>query len=77
MCIFVIIIVYKLFIMRTNIVIDDFLMEEALKLSDLKTKKSVIEKALKLLIRFEKQTSIKKLRGKLKWEGDLNKMRSE
>jgi len=63
--------------MRTNIVIDDFLMEEALKLSDLKTKKSVIEKALKLLIRFEKQTSIKKLRGKLKWEGDLNKMRSE
>ena len=77
MCIFVIIIVYKLFIMRTNIVIDDFLMEEALKLSDLKTKKSVIEKALKLLIRLEKQDSIKKLRGKLKWEGDLNKMRSE
>ncbi|MCD4790781.1 MAG: type II toxin-antitoxin system VapB family antitoxin [Bacteroidales bacterium] len=63
--------------MRTNIVIDDFLMEEALKLSDLKTKKSVIEKALKLLIRLEKQDSIKKLRGKLKWEGDLNKMRSE
>ena len=77
MCKFVIIYVYKLFIMRTNIVIDDLLMEEALKLSDLKTKKSVIEEALKLLIRFEKQSSIKELRGKLKWEGDLNKMRSE
>ena len=77
MCKFVIIYVYKLFIMRTNIVIDDLLMEEALKLSDLKTKKSVIEEALKLLIRFEKQSSIKKLRGKIKWEGDLNKMRSE
>ncbi len=77
MCIFVIKFVYKLFYMRTNIVIDDLLMEEALKLSDLKTKKSVIEEALKLLIRFEKQSSIKELRGKLKWEGDLNKMRSE
>ena len=77
MCKFLIIYVYKLFIMRTNIVIDDLLMEEALKLSDLKTKKSVIEEALKLLIRFEKQSSIKKLRGKIKWEGDLNKMRSE
>jgi len=77
MCIFVIKFVYKLFYMRTNIVIDDLLMEEALKLSQLKTKKSVIEKALELLIRFEKQSSIKELRGKLKWEGDLNKMRSE
>ncbi|MCD4676010.1 MAG: type II toxin-antitoxin system VapB family antitoxin [Desulfobacula sp.] len=51
-------------------------MEVALKLSTLKTKKSVIEKALKLLIRLEKQNAIKKLRGKLKWEGDLDKMRS-
>ena len=67
---------YRSFIMRTNIVIDDYLMEEALKLSTLKTKKSVIEKALKLLIRLEKQNAIKKLRGKLKWEGDLDKMRS-
>ncbi|OQX76350.1 MAG: DUF2191 domain-containing protein [Bacteroidetes bacterium 4484_249] len=61
--------------MRTNIVIDDLLMEEALRLSQLKTKKSVIEKALELLIRFEKQSAIKELKGKLKWEGDLNKMR--
>ncbi len=63
--------------MRTNIVIDDFLIEEALKLSNLKTKKSVIEKALKLLIHFEKQGSIRNLRGKLEWKGDLNDMRSE
>lgn len=61
--------------MRTNIVIDDQLMESALKASGLTTKKDVVEQGLKLLIKKNQQQGIRKLRGKLKWEGDLNEMR--
>lgn len=61
--------------MRTNIIIDDKLMAEAAQLSRLKTKKAVVEEGLKLLIRIKKQEQIRKLKGKLKWEGDLEKMR--
>jgi Arc/MetJ family transcription regulator len=64
-------------IMRTNIVIDDKLMNEAMKLTRLKTKKAVVETGLKLLIRLGKQERIKSLRGELKWEGDLEEMRSD
>ena len=61
--------------MRTNIVIDDRLMDNALKATGLKTKKEVVEEGLKLLIQRNKQQAIRKLRGKLKWEGDLTEMR--
>ena len=61
--------------MRTNIVIDDKLMAEAIKLSQLKTKKAVVETGLRLLIQIKKQERIKGLRGKLIWDGDLEKMR--
>lgn len=61
--------------MRTNIVIDDNLMAEAIKLSQLKTKKAVVETGLRLLIQLKKQERIKGLRGKLNWVGDLEKMR--
>lgn len=57
--------------MRTNIVIDDELMTEAMKLSQLKTKKAVVESGLRLLIQLKKQERVKTLRGKLKWDGDL------
>ena len=60
--------------MRTNIVIDDKLMAEAIELSRLKTKKAVVETGLRLLIQIKKQERIKSLRGKLKWDGDLEKM---
>lgn len=63
--------------MRTNIVIDDKLMEEALKLSQLKSKKDAVEEGLKLLVQRKKQESIKNLRGQLKWSGDLNQMRTD
>jgi hypothetical protein len=53
-------------------VIDDDLMAEALKLSQLKTKKAVVETALRLLIRIKKQERLKSLRGKLYWDGDLD-----
>lgn len=61
--------------MRTNIVVDDNLMEEALKLSRIKTKKGVVETALKLLVQVKRQEAIRKLRGKLNWEGNLAEMR--
>lgn len=61
--------------MRTNIIIDDSLMSKAMIASGSKTKKATIEEALKLLLKIYKQKSIKKLRGKLKWEGNLDEMR--
>jgi len=61
--------------MRTNIVIDDQLMADALKATGLDTKKEAVEEGLKLLIRRNQQQDIKKLRGKLKWEGNLDEMR--
>ncbi len=63
--------------MRTNIVIDDQLMSEAIELSQLKTKRAVVESGLRLLIQTKKQERIKNLRGKLKWDGDLDKLRSD
>ena len=61
--------------MRTNIVIDDDLMNEAMALSQLRTKKAVVESGLKLLVQIKKQEQIKSLRGKLKWDSDLDEMR--
>ncbi|HKK38804.1 MAG TPA: type II toxin-antitoxin system VapB family antitoxin [Cryomorphaceae bacterium] len=63
--------------MRTNIVIDDKLMKEALKRSGLPTKRATIEYALELLIKLKRQESIKDFRGKLHWEGDLDEMRRD
>lgn len=61
--------------MRTNIVIDDDLMAEAMKVSKLKTKKATVEAGLRLLVRMKKQESIRDLRGRLKWNGDLERSR--
>jgi len=63
--------------MRTNVVIDDDLMKSALKTSELKTKKDAIEAGLKLLVRFNRQARIRDLRGKLKWIGELDEMRTD
>jgi Arc/MetJ family transcription regulator len=61
--------------MRTNVVIDDELMESALRVSGLRTKKDAIEEGLKLLVRLKRQESILRFRGKLKWSGSLDEMR--
>ena len=61
--------------MRTNIVIDDELMAQAIKVTGLETKKEVVEHGLKLLIMRGKQQSIRSLRGKIKWQGSLDEMR--
>ncbi len=61
--------------MRTNIVIDDQLMADALKATGLKTKREVVEMGLKTLIKLKQQEKIKAFKGKLKWEGNLEEMR--
>jgi Arc/MetJ family transcription regulator len=61
--------------MRTNIVIDDRLMADALKASGLKTKRDAVEAALQLLVRTRAQEELRKLRGKINWQGDLEAMR--
>ena len=63
--------------MRTNVVIDDQLMKSALKVSGLRTKKDAIEAGLRLLVKFTRQAQIKDYRGKLKWTGNLDKMRMD
>ncbi|MCB9249142.1 MAG: type II toxin-antitoxin system VapB family antitoxin [Ignavibacteriales bacterium] len=63
--------------MRTNIVIDDKLMNLALASTGLKTKKEVVEEGLKALIKMKSQLKLKSLRGELKWEGDIEKMRTD
>ena len=62
--------------MRTNIVIDDELMEEALKATGLHTKKEAVELGLKTLVRLKRQEKIRKFKGKLRWDGDLAEQRS-
>jgi hypothetical protein len=52
-------------------------MNEAMALSKMKTKKAVVETGLKLLVQIKRQEQIKTLRGRLKWEGDLDSMRSD
>ena len=61
--------------MRTNIVIDDDLMANALKMTGLRTKREAVELGLKTLIRLKQQERIRQFRGSLSWQGDLNEMR--
>ncbi len=61
--------------MRTNIVIDEELIGQAKRLTGLKTKRAVVEEALRTLIQMKEQTQVRELRGKLRWEGDLDSMR--
>ena len=63
--------------MRTNIDIDDRLMRQAMRSSGARTKRAVVEEALHLLIQTRGQNSIRRLRGKVVWQGDLNSSRLE
>jgi Arc/MetJ family transcription regulator len=63
--------------MRTNIEIDDDLMDEAMKVSGLATKRETVEAGLRLLVQLKRQQRIRSYRGKLPWEGDLERMRRD
>lgn len=58
--------------MRTNIDIDDDLMREAMRASGATTKRAVVEQGLRMLINVRGQRAIRRLRGKVKWTGDLS-----
>lgn len=70
-------IVYRIHTMRTNIVIDDKLMKDTLRVTGLKTKREAVEEGLRTLLRLRQQEEIRRFRGKLKWQGDLNAMRTD
>jgi Arc/MetJ family transcription regulator len=63
--------------MRTNVDIDDALMAEALKATGLKTKREVVELGLLTLVRLGRQAQIRRFRGRLAWEGDLEVLRTD
>ena len=63
--------------MRTNIVIDDQLMKDTLRATGLKTKREAVELGLRTLLRLRQQYEIRRFRGKLHWEGDLEAMRTD
>ena len=60
--------------MRTNIEIDDVLIQEALRISGLKTKRATVKAGLKALIRLDREKQILALAGKVHWEGDLDEV---
>jgi Arc/MetJ family transcription regulator len=63
--------------MRTNIVIDDKLMKDALRATGVKTKREAVELGLRTLLRLRRQEEIRRFRGKLNWQGDLDAMRKD
>ena len=63
--------------MRTNIVINNKLMSQALKFTGLKTKREAVEAGLEMLVKMARQGKIRAARGKLRWEGDLDAMRRD
>lgn len=63
--------------MRTNIVIDDKLMRDTLRATGLKTKRQAVEEGLRTLLRLSTQARIRRFRGKLDWQGDLDAMRKD
>jgi Arc/MetJ family transcription regulator len=73
-CVYILI---RIHTMRTNIVIDDKLMKETLRLTGLKTKREAVELGLRTVVRLRKQEEIRRFRGKLNWQGDLDAMRSD
>lgn len=60
---------------RTNIVIDDDLLADALEATGAKSKREVVELGLAMLVKLSRQERIKEFRGKLRWQGDLEAMR--
>lgn len=75
MCIEFDIFVYKIYTVRTNIDIDEKLMEKALKYSKGKTKKEIVNTALNEHVKYLMRLNLLTLEGKVKWIGNLDKMR--
>jgi Arc/MetJ family transcription regulator len=76
MCIIFVIFTHKFRLMRTNIELDDVLVKQAIKLSKLKTKREVVQEALKSYVASMKKRELLNLKGRVSWEGNLKEMRS-
>ena len=76
MCMIFIIFTHKFNFMRTNIELDDVLVKQAIKLSKLKTKREVVQEALKSYVASMKKRELLNLKGRVSWEGNLKEMRS-
>jgi Arc/MetJ family transcription regulator len=63
--------------MRTNIVIDDKLMRDTLKATGMSTKREAVEVGLRTLLQLRQQEKIRRFRGRLPWQGDLEAMRTD
>ncbi len=63
--------------MRTNIVIDDKLMKDTLRATGLKTKREAVELGLRTVLRLRQQEDLRRFRGKVHWQGDLEAMRTD
>ena len=63
--------------MRTNVVIDDKLMRQAMESGNYRTKRKTIEEGLRLLLQVNSQKKIRELKGRIRWEGDLEEMRGD
>ena len=63
--------------MRTNIVLDDKLVSEALRITGIKTRRALVDYSLRELIRRKKQKDLTRLFGKIHWEGDLETTRQQ
>jgi Arc/MetJ family transcription regulator len=63
--------------MRTNIVIDEKLIADAIRATGARTKKEAVELGLKALIQLKRQETLRGLRGKLQWRDDLDRMRTD
>jgi Arc/MetJ family transcription regulator len=61
--------------MRTNIDIDDRLMRQAMRSSGARTKRAAVEEGLRLLIQTKGQVGIRRLRGRVAWQGDIHSTR--
>jgi Arc/MetJ family transcription regulator len=62
--------------MRTTIVIDDKLMQEAMRATGLNTKRTVVAEGLRLLTQVKGQGNIRKLRGQIRWQVNLDELRA-
>ena len=62
--------------MRTTVIVDEKLIQAAMRATGLANKREVIEEGLRMLIKIKRQVGVRRLRGKIKWEGDLNQMRA-
>jgi predicted nucleic acid-binding protein/Arc/MetJ family transcription regulator len=63
--------------LRTNIELDDQLLRQAMRSTGARTKRAVVEAGLRLLVQTNAQISIRRLRGKVQWQGDLNRSRQD